>query len=131
MQIMRWLGIIVAILLVAACFMPWVSIHSRHITVTGFETAGTDFGKPGLFHTVIAGIYILLLLLNKTWSLRTAFFVSALNIAWAVRNLLLIPACHGGECPEKHPAIYLVLIASLLMTLCSLFIDLKWQRKKS
>ncbi|MBD0279020.1 MAG: hypothetical protein ICV81_13830 [Flavisolibacter sp.] len=73
-------------------------------------------------HLFLASVYIILVLLNKIWSKRLAFFLAALNIGWALRNFLLISACHMGICPEKHAALYLVLIASIAMMITVLFV---------
>jgi len=43
-----------AILLVISCFTPWVFIASKNITVSGIDSAGTNFGKPGYFHLLMA-----------------------------------------------------------------------------
>lgn len=125
---MRWIGILIALLLVGACFMPWVTIESKQITITGFDTTGTSFGRPGLVHVVITSAYIFLLLLNKTWSKRTAFFICAINVAWSVRNFLIISACYAGECPKKHIALYLLIITSLG---CMLAFSINDKRKDS
>jgi hypothetical protein len=51
-------------------------------------------------------------------------------MAWAIRNYFIISACHGGDCPEKHNGIYLVLLASLLMLVSALFPDIKLPEQK-
>ena len=45
---MRWFAIGAAIVLMAACFFPWVIIESKNIMVSGVEAKGTSFGKPGV-----------------------------------------------------------------------------------
>lgn len=81
-----------------------------------------NFGKPGLLHIIFGVTVLAFVLANKIWSLKTAFFISAINIAWAVRNYMLLSSCSGGICPEKHTGIYLVLISSALSLLFLLFI---------
>ncbi|MBD0295441.1 MAG: hypothetical protein ICV84_09640 [Flavisolibacter sp.] len=122
---MHWrkiLALCTALLLIVSCFLTWVTIPSKNILVTGVQAEGTSFGKPGLMHLFLASVYIILVLLNKIWSKRLAFFLAALNIGWALRNFLLISACHMGICPEKHAALYLVLIASIAMMITVLFV---------
>lgn len=109
------------IALVSACFFPWVLIESKNIIVTGVNSEGTNFGKPGYFHFVMAGIYLLLHFTSRVWAKRLNILIAVLNVAWAVRNYFLISACHGGECPEKKIALFVVVGASLLMMISSLF----------
>jgi len=126
MQSIRWLAVLTAGILITACFFPWVSVEQKKFVVGGFfSSAASRFGQPGLFHTLFCSIYILLLLLNKIWSIRTAFFVSAFNIAWAVRNYIAISACSGGVCPEKHTAIFVILIGSILLLVLTALIEVK------
>ena len=106
----------------ACCFFPWVHIQSRNFFIGGMYSDLNQFGKPGLLHIFFAGLTFLLLLINKIWSLRTAFFASVINVAWALRNFLLIPACSGGECPTKLPALYVLLISSVLLIVFILLI---------
>ena len=113
----------VAAIVIAACFFPWVSIESKGITITGFDTEGTRYGKPGWLHVVISSVYIFLLILNKTWSRRVAFFICAINIAWAVRNFLIVSACSGGECPQRHTALYILVIAAIATMILALFTE--------
>ena len=82
MQIMKWIGVAAAIVLVAACFLPWVVIESKDIVVTGVESTGTAFGKPGYFHFIFAGLYLLLVLINRVWSKRVNIFVSGFKIKY-------------------------------------------------
>jgi len=126
MQSIRWLAILTAGILITACFFPWVSVAQKNFFVGGFySSANNRFGEPGLLHTIFCSVYILLLLLNRIWSIRTAFFISAFNIAWAVRNFMVIPACSGGTCPEKHTALFVILIGSILLLLLTSLIGVK------
>ena len=121
---MKWIGLVAAIALISACFFPWVFIESKNVTVSGIASEGTSFGKPGYFHFVLAGIYLLLHFIQRIWSKRLNILVSALNTGWAVRNYFLISACSGGECPEKKTALYVLLASSVLMLIAALLPNL-------
>lgn len=129
----RWIGIIIAFILIASCFMPWVTIESKQITITGFDTKGTNFGQPALVHIILASSYIILLLINRLWSLITSFFLSAIIMAWSIRNFLIISACFAGECPAKHFGLYLMLFsacATIFFFIVLLFIQRQKLKKK-
>lgn len=124
MRIIKILVVLLWITLMVSLFFPWVGVESKGVEIGGFHSKGTSvYGKPGLFHIVLAGIFIVFLFIDKVWSKRIAYFFGALNVAWAIRNFSIISACSGGICPEKFPAVYVLLFGSLLMFLLSLFID--------
>jgi hypothetical protein len=131
MRWIKWTGIIAAIVLIIACFMPWVIISSVNITVTGVNATGTNFGKPGYFHFMTTSFFVVFTLIQKTWAKRANLLVTALNMAWAIRNYFMITLCRGGECPEKKIGIYFIVIASVLMLASALLPDLKMDRKKT
>jgi hypothetical protein len=118
---MKWIGLLAAVVLVVACFFPWVFIESKNITISGINAGGTSFGRPGYFHLVLATLYTVFHLTPRIWAKRSNLLITALNVAWAARNYFLISACSGGECPEKRAGLYLILIASFLMLVAALF----------
>lgn len=125
MRGMKWLGLGAAVLQIISCFMVWVVITSKGITITGVDTTGTSFGKPAYFHLLFASLFLIFHFIPKLWAKRSNLPVAALNIAWAMRNYFLITACRGGDCPEKHAGIYLLLVSALLILVASLFPDIK------
>ena len=86
MKHMRWVGFIAVLLLVVACFIPWVFIASKNIIVTGIESSGTNFGKPGYVHFVFCFLFFIFHSFQKVWAKRCNLFVVALNGAWIIRN---------------------------------------------
>jgi hypothetical protein len=122
---MKWFGLLAAIALIIACFFPWVFIESKIIIITGIDSTGTSFGKPGYFHFVLGGIYLIFYFIPRIWAKRMNILVAALNIGWAVRNYFMISACSGGECPEKKVALYIVLVSSLAMLVAALLPNVK------
>jgi hypothetical protein len=127
---MKWVGLLAASALIVVCFFPWVFIESKNIIVTGVDSKGTSFGKPGYFHFVLGGMYLILCLIPRIWAKRVNILLAALNSAWAVRNYLLISACSGGECPEKRIALYILFIASLAMLVAALLPEIKLKGEK-
>ena len=127
MKYSKWLGIAGVLLLIISCNMPWVQILSKGITVTGLEASGTHYGKPGLMNIIMGCLAFVFFLLPKIWAKRTNLFVCAFNIAWAVRNYILISSCHMGECPVKQAGLYLLLVAAALMLVAALFPRLELQ----
>ncbi|SRR5258705_3285621 len=125
MRFMKWMGITAAVLLIAACFMTWVVIPSKNIVITGIDTDGTNFGKPGYLHFITASFFLAFTLVPRVWAKRSNLVVTALNMAWAIRNYFLITVCRGGDCPEKHIAIYMIVLASLLMLVSAMFPDVR------
>lgn len=128
---MKWIGLFAIVLLVVSCFMPWVIIISKNITVTGVDATGTNFGKPGYFHFFFGFFFLIFHLVPTLWAKRWNLVIVALNIAWAVRNYFIISMCREGDCPEKQIGLWLVMAASVLMLLAALFPDIKLKEDKS
>ncbi|MCH5720710.1 hypothetical protein [Niabella hibiscisoli] len=112
------LGIIV---LVTACFMPWMRIEDPALTITGVDTTGTRYGKPALAHFVLAFFILICAFVPKIWAKRLGLLFAALNLAWGIRNFGVVPHCEAGVCPEKLAGIYLLLIASITLMITALF----------
>lgn len=119
------LPIVVAAVLIAGCFLPWMTIASKNITITGMETAGTDFGKPAYFHFFWVGLFLVFFVVNRVWSRRLAMMFTAFNVAWAFRNFFVFPICQMGECPVRQIGLYIVFITSLLLFFAGLLAPVK------
>ena len=121
------LGTVVAGLIIFLCFMPWSYIAEKNITVSGMNAIGTNFGKPGLLHLILSVIMIVLFNIPKVWAKRTNLFVGAINFSWSMRNFLLVTTCFFGECPQKLPSLFLLIIACLVAMIMTLVpkIDIK------
>ena len=130
MRYMKWIGLLAVLLLVVSCFLPWVIITSQNIIVTGVDSTGTNFGKPGFAHFVLGFFFVIFHFISKLWAKRINLLIVALNIAWAVRNYFIISMCREGECPEKQTGLWLVLMASILMLIAALFPDIKLNEQK-
>lgn len=131
MRYMKWIGLAAAVLLIVSCFIPWVFIESRNITVSGIDAAGTNFGKPGYFHFFMLVFFLLFSFIQKVGVKRANLLITALNLGWAIRNYFVISSCQGGDCPLKKAGLYLMLIASVLMMVSALFPDMKLPEEKN
>lgn len=125
MRWIKWTGVMAAAVLVYACFQPWVIITWKNITVTGVDTAGTNFGKPAYVHFFLSFLFLVFSFLRSVLAKRLNLAVTAINLAWAIRNFFIVGLCRAGECPEKQVSLYLVVVTSLLMMIASFFPDLR------
>ncbi|MFV0606430.1 MAG: hypothetical protein ACK5NK_11380 [Niabella sp.] len=121
----QWIALASAVVLVVACFMPWVQITQANITISGVDTAGTRFGKPAYFHFILVVIILLLTFIKQLWAKRFNLLFAALNVAWAFKNYVMISRCEGGECPQKEMGLYLVVIASFALLITTFFPNMK------
>ncbi|MCW3113517.1 MAG: hypothetical protein JWR18_1913 [Segetibacter sp.] len=115
MRYSNYIGVLAAILLIAACFLPWVYIDSIKTIITGVKADHTNYGKPGVLHIFFAILTSIFFLIPTIWAKRTNLFVAAFNFAWSIRNFLLISHCEVGECPEKRVGIYAILLLSIVI----------------
>ena len=130
MRYMKWIGLLAVILLVVSCFLPWVIIPSKNIIVSGVDSTGTNFGKPGYTHFVLSVFFIIFHFIPKLWAKRVNLLIVALNIAWAIRNYFIISMCREGDCLTKQIGLWLVLAASILMLIAALFPDIELKEEK-
>ena len=130
MRFAKWIGLIAAIVLIGSCFSTWVYISTKNIAVSGVNTTGTSFGKPGYFHLLLVFFFLVLSFIPRVWAKRSNLLITALNLAWAVRNYFIISSCHMGDCPEKKAAIFLLIPCGVLMLIAALFPDIKLQEGK-
>jgi len=117
----KWLGLCGVLIVIVACFTPWVYIESKQITVYGFYTVGTHFGKPGILHIFLAGLAAIVFCVDRLWAKRTNILICAIHVAIAIKNYILITSCFAGECPEKKIGIFLIAIGSVMMILAAFF----------
>ena len=125
MKYSKWIGVLAFVMLVVVSYQPWVYIASMNITVTGVRAVGTNFGKPALISIFLGLIATVLFIVPYAAAKRINLFVCALNLAWAVRNFVILSTCREGDCPDKQPGLYLMIAACLIMLLASLFPDVK------
>lgn len=115
MKYSNYIGVLLAIVLIVCCFIPWVYIDSIKTTITGVSAEHTTFGKPGVLHIIFSVLFIVFFLVPAVWAKRANLFIGSFNVAWAVRNFLLVTHCELGECPQRFFGIYAILIVSILI----------------
>lgn len=131
MKYSNWIGLLAAVSIIAICFTNWVTVPSVQLTIGGMQSSGQhNFGRPGMMHLVLSIAAAIMFLLPYTWAKRTNIFITGLNIAWAIRNYIVLSKCYGGECPEKSINLYLLMIATGLMLLMSLLPDMEIRNEK-
>ncbi|HTI10999.1 MAG TPA: hypothetical protein VL832_20655 [Puia sp.] len=125
----QWIGIAAALLLIGACFLPWAYFPDLQKDFTGFFSEKNTYGRPGKVFVFLSVLAILFFLIPKVWAKRANIFVGALTIAFGIKCFLLFTACYKGICPDKKLGIFLVLIASAIMTLAAILPDIKLKER--
>jgi hypothetical protein len=123
-------GIVAAIAIIGVCFAPWVFIAPINTTITGMRAPNTNLGSPGLMNIVMAIAAIVFFIIPAIWAKRINLFVGAFNMAWAIRNYLLVTQCQLGECPEKKWGIYALLVLSLMLLIMALVPKVKLEENR-
>ncbi|WP_440133473.1 hypothetical protein [Chitinophaga sancti] len=108
-------GIIAVVVVIVCAFLPWITVGSKTgpLDFTGLNTFNSNFGEPGKVNVFFGVVVGLLFLLKGKMAPRINLFLAAFLVAWTFRNLLLFSRCEMGECPERHVALFLSLVASL------------------
>lgn len=130
MKYSQLLGCIAVVILAAVCYLPWSYITDKNIVITGMSAPGTLYGKPGLMHLVLGVILIILFLISKITAKRINILVGAINLAWSVRNYILLTTCFMGECPQQKPALIIAILLCVLILIMTFLPDLKTLEKK-
>ncbi len=130
MKYSQLIGIAASLAIIGICYMPWVSIESINAVVTGMHTEKTNFGRPGLAHITFSIICLLLFATPRVWAKRTNVFIATINLAWAIRNYIILTTCQAGECPEKKLGLYLLLVAAVVIQVMTFFPKIALPGKK-
>ena len=124
MKYSQIIGILASLALLGICFLPWVYIPSLNCYLTGLNgraSSELSFGIQIKTHGFFVAIMIPCFLIQKVWAKRTNFFIGVFNFAWAIKNYLIFSICRSGECPEKQPGIYFLVVVAALLFLMTLF----------
>ena len=124
MKYSQWIGIAAALLLIAACFMPWAWFPDLGKNFTGFFSEKNIYGRPGKVLIFFSVIEILLFAIPRVWAKRANILVAALTIAFAIKSYILYTACYGGLCPDKRAGIFLMLGSAAVALVAALLPDL-------
>jgi hypothetical protein len=119
MKYANWIGCVSCLLLVAAVFQPWIFIPSVHLTISGWHAEGTNFGKPGLVPLVLCSIMAILFLLPKVWAKLVTILLATMQLAWMIRNYILLTTSFIGEVPDKTWVLQSLVPLSLVIILMS------------
>ena len=124
-RFMHIIGMLAAVALVAACFMPWVHYNSINVTFTGFHVTkfagGVYYGKAGAVITPLAIIILILMLVPKIWAKRVNLLLAGLLFAYCIRTYIVFTgSLFEGEV-EKLAGIYLVLVFSFILLVTAVF----------
>lgn len=121
MKYSKWFAIGAALLLIAACFMPWTYHADVQKNFTGFFSEKNAYGKPGKFFVFFGTAFMIFSLVPKIWARRINLFIAAIMIAYAIKTYILFTSCYNAYCPDKKIGIYLVLVCNFLILLCAVF----------
>lgn len=110
MKYSQSIGLVLVLAFGVAAYLPWIYIPSIHVYVKGMDAGNTLFGKPALFNILCCALSLLFFAIPRLWAKRANLFVATMNLAWALKNLVILSVCRQGECPERQPGLYLMFI---------------------
>ncbi len=128
-KILHYTSIMSCIALIATCFIPWVHYNNIDVTFNGYNVkrfaTGVYYGRAGIIITIFAATSCLLTLTQSVVAKRINMFLCALLVAYTLRTYVIFTgSLFDGEV-TKLAGIYLIVILSLVMVICSVFPYLK------
>lgn len=129
MKYSQWIGVVAALLLVGACYLPWTYYPQLQKEFTGFFSENNAYGRPGKIFIFLCAIAVILYLIPRIWAKRTNLFVCAIILAFSIKSFILYTACAGGDCPEKRVGIFLVMLSSVVMVAAAMLPDIQLKDK--
>jgi hypothetical protein len=127
-KIIQIIAVFACILLVVLCFTPWVHYNSIDTTFTGYHVTkfntGVYYGRAGIIITILTSISLACTLLPFIFFKRMNMFVCALLFAYTIRTYVLFTgSLFDGEV-VKYLSIYLIMVVSFIILVCSVFPNL-------
>lgn len=116
-----WVTVLTFILLIICCNIPWAYYPDLGKSFTGLITEKNVYGKPGKFILAIGAMNVICGFIPKLFFKRLNIFISAFNLAYAIKTFIIFAACYHGICPEKKAGLYLILVLTSMMMILSLF----------
>lgn len=121
----HYVGILSALTLFVACFLPWAYYRELNLTFTGFNVtrfpSGIYYGRAG-YPIAFLGIIVLIgFIVPKVWVKRVNLFIVAILLAYVIRTYILFTSGLMEGDVEKRIGIYLLLISSCIMMVYSVF----------
>ncbi len=130
MRYTKIIGLLIYLLLIAVCFLPWTYHADLHKNFTGFFSENNIYGKPGKFFTIFSIVCILCIGIDKVWVKFTHLFFAGVIVAYALKTYHLYTSSYNAYSPEKLPGIYFLMILSILSLIIAVFPDLKIKQNK-
>ena len=84
MKFSQWIGIAAALLLAAACFMPWAYFPDLGKEFTGFFSEQNRYGRPGKLLTFFSAVMIVMFVIPKVWAKRTNMIIAGITVAFVI-----------------------------------------------
>jgi hypothetical protein len=125
MKYSHWIGIVAAIILVLAGFLPWTYHPDLDKTFNGFFSENKAYGKPGMVFVVMNVVTITFFAIQRIWAKRWNVFICAIVLSYAIRSYIVFSGCYRGICPDKKAGLWIMLLSAILMMVMSLFPDMK------
>jgi hypothetical protein len=129
MKYSQSIGIAAALLLIAACFMPWAYYPDLQKEFTGFFSEQNAYGRPGKLIVALSVLAIVFFLIPRIWAKRSNIFLGAVILAFSIKSYILFTACYNGTCPDKKLGIFLVVIAPVIMIAAAILPNMKVREK--
>lgn len=130
MKYSQWIGILAAIILCIASFLPWTFHPDVAKNFTGFFSENNMYGRPGKALIALAIVATIFFLIPKIWAKRWNLLIGALTVAFAIRCFIVFSGCYRGICPQKLYGLWIMMGAAVLMLLMALLPDTKLSDEK-
>ena len=130
---LNFTAIISCMALIVACFIPWVHYNNIDVTFNGYNVkrfaTGVYYGRAGIIITILAAMSLLFTLMQSIVAKRANMFLCALLVAYTLRTYVIFTgSLFDGEV-TKLVGIYLIVLLSFIMVICSVFPYLKKEEK--
>lgn len=126
---LHWLGIAACIILMVSCFLPWMYYADINQQFTGFYSYKNAYGKPGYFLCLLSLVTLLFIFLPKVWAKRANLFIGAIMVAYGIKSYILFSSCYNNYCPQKLPALYVMLYCCIIIMIAAAFPHLTLSKK--
>ena len=128
-KLLHYTAIFSCIALIATCFIPWVHYNNIDVTFNGYNVkrfaTGVYYGRAGIIITVLVSISLLFTLMPSVVAKRINMFLCAILVAYTLRTYVIFTgSLFDGEV-TKLAGIYLIVILSFVLVICSVFPYLK------